>query len=430
MKVEDLRCFIPVGGRALRLRPLTHDVSKPCIRFLNRPLIEFAMIALAEQGVRNFIFGEYGYTNYTNLFDQYGEGVSFSSKYKIEPRVHIKHQPNLDDLGSADSYRLNMEYYDVNEPVLVVQGDNIFKIDLHDLVRKHEEKGAMMTIALFKVENVKNYGVAELGPDMRIKRFVEKPPPDKAPSNYINAGVYLLSPEIRREVEGEEVMKMKEERGRLDFGYDFIPYLVEKGIPVYGYELKVWYDLGTPESYLKAMKDVLYGALDIRVTEERLFSDKNIWVQGYSKESMKIREDILRKCRENKLTIEGVALIGRHTRIGDYTRIIDSNIDNFCIIGEKVNIEGSAIMDAARIGDCARISDSILGRKVIVESTCQKPTYIESTSTIGNAVNIKEGCKLIRTRVNPGLTIPPQMRYIEKFLQSYEDIVQLAEPTS
>ncbi|MCP8316612.1 MAG: NDP-sugar synthase, partial [archaeon] len=294
----------------------------------------------------------------------------------------------------------------------------------------HEEKGAMMTIALFKVENVKNYGVAELGPDMRIKRFVEKPPPDKAPSNYINAGIYLLSPEIRREVEGEEVMKMREERGRLDFGYDFIPYLVDKGIPVYGYELKVWYDLGTPESYLKAMKDILYGALDIRVTEERLFRDKNIWVQGYSKESMKIREDILRKCRENKLSIEGADLIGRHTRIGDYTKILDSNIDNFCIIGEKVNIEGSAIMDAAKIGDCAQISNSVIGRKVMIESNCQSPTYIESTSVIGNAVHVKEGCRLVRTRVDPGLTVPPQMKYIDKFLQSYEDVVHLAEPTS
>ena len=119
MNIEKLRCFIPVGGQAKRLRPLTHDISKPCIRFLNRALIEFPMATLAEQGVRNFIFGEFGYTNYTNLFDQYGEGVGFSAKYLIEPRVHIKHQPNLDDLGSADSYRLNVEYYDVRDPVLV-----------------------------------------------------------------------------------------------------------------------------------------------------------------------------------------------------------------------------------------------------------------------------------------------------------------------
>jgi len=426
MSVEKLRCFIPVGGQAKRLRPLTHDVSKPCVRFLNRALIEFSMATLAEQGARNFIFGEYGYTNYANLFDQYGEGVGFSAKYKIEPRVHIKHQPNLDDLGSADSYRLNMEYYDVRDPVLVVQGDNLFDMDLDDFIKKHEEKGALMTIALTRVEKVEEYGIAELDKDLRIKRFIEKPPAERAPSNLANAGIYLLSPEARKIVESEEVEKMMEERRRLDFGFDFIPYLVDKGFPVYGYELKVWYDVGSPERYLKAMHDVLYGKLDIRVSEERILPGRNVWVQGYSEESIKRRGEIVKKYRENKLSIEGAALIGRHTRIGDYSKISDSNVDNFCILGEHVKVERSAIMDAAKIGDYAQVSDSILGRKVVVESTRENPTCIESTSVIGNTVHIRKGCRLIRTRVNPGLTIPPDTTYIDRFLQNYEDVAQLA----
>ncbi|MEM1525400.1 MAG: NDP-sugar synthase, partial [Nitrososphaerales archaeon] len=252
-------------------------------------------------------------------------------------------------------------------------------------------------------------------------------PPDKAPSNYANAGIYLFSPEIRNEVNSEAVMKIMKERNRLDFGYDFIPYLVDKGIPVYGYELKVWYDVGSPENYLKAMKDILYGVINIRIAEERLFPDKNIWVQGYSKEALKVRNDILRRCIEGKLSIEGAALIGRHTRIGDHSRIIDSNIDNYCIIGEYVNIESSAIMDAVKIGDYAKISNSIIGRKVVINSTRQNPTHIEGLSVIGNAVRIGEGCKLINTKVNPYLIIPSHMTYINKFIQSYEDIVRLAE---
>jgi len=424
--IEKLRCFIPVGGQAKRLRPLTHDVSKPCVRFLNRALIEFSMATLAEQGVRNFIFGEYGYTNYTNLFDQYQEGVGFSAKYQIEPRVHVKHQPNLDDVGSADSYRLNVEYYDVSDPVLVVQGDNLFDIDLSDFTKAHEQKGAVMTIALTRVDKVEKYGIAELDKDVRIKRFIEKPLPERAPSNLANAGIYLLSPEVRKIVEDEEVRKIREERRRLDFGFDLIPYLVDKGFPVYGYELKVWYDVGSPERYLKAMLDVLHGKLSIRVMEERILPDRNVWVQGYSEESIKRREEIVRKYRENKLFIGGAALIGRHTRIGDYSNISDSNVDNFCILGEHVSVERSAIMDATKIGDYARISDSILGRKIVVESTRENPTRIESTSVVGNAVCIKKGCRLVGTRVNPGLTILQGMTYIDKFLQSSEDIVQLA----
>jgi len=426
LNIENLRCFIPVGGQAKRLRPLTHDISKPCVRFLNRPLIEFAMATLAEQGARNFIFGEYGYTNYSNLFDQYGEGVGFSAKYRIEPRVHIKHQPNLDDLGSADSYRLNMEYYDIRDPVLVVQGDNLFDIDLNEFIKKHEEKGALMTIALTRVEKVEDYGIAELDKDMRIRKFIEKPPAEKAPSNLANAGIYVLSPEVRKIVQSEEVKKIMEDRRRLDFGFDFIPYMVNRGFPVYGYELKVWYDVGNPESYLRAMREVLYGKLNIRVLEERILPNRNVWVQGFSEESIKRREELVRKYKENKLFIDGAALIGRHNRIGDYSNITDSNIDNFCILGEHVNVERSAIMDAAKIGDYVHVSDSIIGRKVTVESTRENPTSIESTSVMGNNVHIGKGCRLTKTKVNPGLIIPPSMTYIDKFLQSHEDVAELA----
>ena len=112
-------------------------------------------------------------TNYINLFDQYGEGVGFSAKYKIFPRIHIKHQPNIDDLGSAHSLGLNLEYYDIRDPVLVVQGDNLFKFDIADFAQKHREKGAIMSIALVTVEDTRQYGVAELDKKGRIHKFIE-----------------------------------------------------------------------------------------------------------------------------------------------------------------------------------------------------------------------------------------------------------------
>ncbi len=426
MELSRLRCFIPVGGEAKRMKPLTQDISKPCIRFLNRPLIEFPMAQLAEQGVRNFILGVRGYTNYTNLFDQYGEGVCLSAKYRIEPRVHIKYQPNLDDAGNADSYRLNMAYYDVRDPVLVIQGDNLFNLNLPELVRRHEESGAVMTIALARVENVEEYGIAELSDEMRIRRFVEKPSADAAPSKLANAGIYLLAPEVRELVESEDIRALMAHRGRLDFGYDFIPFLVDQGFPVYGYPLAVWYDVGSPERYLKTMHEVLHGALDIRILEERIAPGKNIWVQGYSEDSIKRRQEIARKYTEQKLSLEGAALIGRHTRIGDYSRIVDSNIDNFCILGEHVTVEKSAIMDAARIGEYTQISTSILGRKVVLDSTQQQPTYVTGESVLGNAVSIGRGCRLVRTRINPSLTIPPGLSYNNVFLQTSKDVIELA----
>jgi NDP-sugar pyrophosphorylase family protein len=426
MNLSKLWCFFPVGGKAKRLRPLTYDISKPCVRFLNRPLIEFSMATLAEQGIRNFIFGEYGYTNYVNLFDQYGEGIGFSAKYNIKPRVHIKHQPNLDDCGSADSYRLNVEYYNIVDPVIVVQGDSLFDIDLQSLIRSHEKTGAVMTIALARVDKVKDYGIADLDKDMKIKRFVEKPDEDDAPSSFANAGIYLLSPKVREIVGSDEVNRLVEERNRFDFGYDLIPYLVDNGFPVYGFKINSWYDVGNPLMYLRAMDAFLKGKSDIRVLEERILPNQNIWVQGYSEDSIKRREEIIKKYNENRLYLHDSILIGRHTRIGDFSKIQDSNVDNFCILGEHVNLERSAVMDGAKVGDYASIADSILGRKVVVESSRTDPTNIDANSVIGNCVRIRKGCKLIGTKVNPGLTIPPGMKYENRFLNNYEDVVELA----
>ena len=404
---ENLRVIIPVGGKAKRLLPLTAEVSKACIRLLNRPLIEISLICLARQGIRNFIFGVKGYTNYRSLHDQFESGVGFSARYGISPRIHIKYQPNIDDCGSADSARINMEYYDIIDPVFAVQGDNIFDININELIEFHQRKEAVMTIALRPVENVAGYGIAELNKDMEIRRFVEKPSKDEAPSNLANTGLYLVTPQIREIFKEKEVQEMIKNQRRLDFGYDFIPYLIRTGRPVYGYVLKgSWYDVGTPERYLEAMRDMLYGKLKslkdcggVPAIKER------IWVQGESKESIKRREIIVEKLKKGKIQLEGAVLIGRHCQIEDGVRIRDSCVDNYSRIGKNVIIENSAVMDRAIIEDGAIIKNSIIGRHVTIKSSVKKPTIIENVSVVADDVTIEAGCHLNAVKVYPHLYV-------------------------
>src|SRR4030042_2351375 len=112
-ELSKLWVIIPVGGSATRLLPLTAETSKACIRLVNRPIIEISFLCLANQGIKNFILGVKGYTNYRSLHDQFESGVGFSARYGFSPRIHIKYQPNVDDFGSGDSARINLEYYDV-----------------------------------------------------------------------------------------------------------------------------------------------------------------------------------------------------------------------------------------------------------------------------------------------------------------------------
>jgi NDP-sugar pyrophosphorylase family protein len=401
--LERLRVIIPVGGKATRLLPLTAETSKACIRLLNRPLIDFSLLPLARQGIRNFIFGVKGYTNYRDLHDYFESGYGFSARYGITPRVHIKYQPNVEDLGSADSASINMEYYDVKDPVFAVQGDNIFDVNVKELVDFHQKKGAVMTIALRRVENVEGYGIADINRDMRIARFVEKPSPKEAPSDLANTGLYMVSPEIRKIFKEKGVEQIIKEKHRLDFGYDFIPYLISTGRPVYGYALEgSWYDVGTARRYLEAMKDMLDGKFaSLTDFGGRLSEVKRTWVQGESAESMKRRQEIIRKIKQGKIEVEGSVLIGRHCKVSDGVRMVNSCIDNYTQIGRGVEIEDSAVMDRVIVGDRATIKESIVGRHVTVSSSSRKPTRIESVSVIADDVIIEQGCLLTATKIYP-----------------------------
>lgn len=395
--------IIPVGGKAKRLLPLTAETSKACVRLMNRPMIEFSLLSLARQGIRNFIFGVKGYTNYRDLHDYFESGYGFSTRYEIEPRVHIKYQPNVDDLGSADSARISMDYYDVKDPVFAVQGDNIFDVNVKELVDFHEKKGATMTIALREVDNVEGFGIADINREKRIARFVEKPSAKEAPSNLANTGLYMVSPEIRKIFKEKGVKQIIKENHRLDFGFDFIPYLIKTGRPVYGYTLKgSWYDVGTPKHYLEAMHDMLHGRFS-SLTDfgGKIGEEKRLWVQGESSEALKSRKEIMAKIKKGRIKVEGAVLIGRHCRIGDGARIVDSCIDNYTQIGKNAVIEKSAIMDRGIIGENAEIKDSIIGRHVTVLSNSKKPTKIDRVSVVADDVTLAEGCRLTATKIYP-----------------------------
>jgi NDP-sugar pyrophosphorylase family protein len=404
---SKLRAIIPVGGEAKRLKPLTAEVSKAVVRIFAKPIVEFAMAELAAQGVRNFIFGVKGYENYVTLFDYFKDGTDFSASYDVSPRVHIKYQPNVEDLGSADSVRINLEYYDIVDPVIVVQGDNLFDLDLASLLAFHEERKALMTVALTEVDDVEGYGIADLADDGRIRKFVEKPKKGEAPSKLANSGIYVLSPgisEVYREPGVEAIMK---ERGRLDFGMDFIPYLTENGHPVYGYRMEgCWYDVGTPRGYLKTMGEVLHGSRTSFYLGEPVKGADRVWIKGQSVESQRRRDSIVRAAMQGDIKMKGGVQLGRHCQVGRGTSIEESCVDNYCIIGEDVTIKASAILDRVVVGDGAEIVDSVIGRHVRVQSSLEHPTRIKGLCVLGNDVSVGEGCTLNAVKVFPHRSIP------------------------
>ena len=420
MDVSELKVISPIGGEAKRLKPLTVEISKACVRMVCRPLIEVPMLCLALQGVKTFVLGVKGYLNYKSLQDYFGDGTGFSAEHHIEPRIHVKYQPNESDIGSADSLRINYNYYDIKEPVFIMQSDNIFDLSLKDFIDFHERKKALMTIVLKEVSDTSEYGVAIVDSDGRIKRFLEKP--KESPSNLANTGLYLLSPGIRDILNSEDAKAMMK-KGSFDIGNDLIPYLTDRGYPVYGYVSdKTWFDVGSPSRYLEATREILKGKLGYLKEFEGKVCD-GVWVEGQSRESLERRKAIVEKSGDGRISLEPPVLIGRHCQINDGARIADSVIDNFSIIGKNVIVEHSVIMDRVIIEDSAVIKDSIVGRHCTIRSSSSRPTLIEGISVIGDDVTVGEGYHLKTTRVWPHIKLPSRVDLEGKNIVEPQDLL-------
>ena len=140
------------------------------------------------------------------------------------------------------------------------------------MVEFHDARGAEATIALTQVEDPSAFGVVPTAADGGVIAFVEKPAPGSAPSDWINAGTYVLEPSfldripprLNVSVERETFPRLLEQPGRL-FGYRTDAY---------------WLDIGTPEKYLQAHADVLRGRVGRPPTPGARELSEGIWTQG------------------------------------------------------------------------------------------------------------------------------------------------------
>lgn len=393
------KAIIPLGGLGTRLYPLTVDTSKAVVRFLNRPLIEHVLIRLAMQGVKEFYLGVSGYYNYTQISDYLGGGERIAAALSLPlDSIRVRYQPNIPTTGNAESVKIIMDYYGIEEPVLVVQGDLVFSIDLYEFWEAFRSSGASMGVALKEIEegeDITRFGVAELGGDMMLRRFVEKPrTPEEAPSRLINTGIYIVGRWIRSFFEGPEGSGMRA-RGLTDFGSHVIPEILRRGYRVRGYVVKgFWFDIGTPESYLRAALHLLktLPPEDLRATTVY----KGVKMMGRSRLSAGLHARIVDMVESRRLFFEGDALLGRHISLSEGVYISDSVIDNYTIVSRGSKISRSVVMDRCYIDSEAHVEGSIVGRHARIGRGAKI-----IGSVVGNNANIEDEAVVINSKIWP-----------------------------
>jgi mannose-1-phosphate guanylyltransferase len=235
-----MRAVVLVGGFGTRLRPLTATVPKPMLPVGHRPILERLVEQLGSAGVTEVVLA-LGFKP-EPFIDAFPDGTCAGVRlaYAVEP----------EPLDTAGAIRFAVEHAQIDETFVVMNGDVLTDLDVSVLVAFHRERGAEATLHLTPVDDPSAYGVVELDGVGRVRRFVEKPAPGTAPSNFVNAGTYVLEPSVLGHLEPGTRSSIERE---------IFPLVAERETLFALATDDYWIDTGRPETYLQANLDLLDG---------------------------------------------------------------------------------------------------------------------------------------------------------------------------
>jgi len=357
------KAVILVGGQGTRLRPLTYNTPKPMVPVLNVPFLEHVIRNLKEHNVTEIVLAQhYLAESMTNYF---GDG----SKLGVKLYYVMEDSPR----GTAGAVK-NVEKH-LDGTFLVLNGDIFHNRDFTGMLKFHHRHKAKATIVLSPVEDPIHFGVIETDRNNRVKRFLEKPKPEEVTTNMINAGTYVLEPEVLKRIPPDT---------RFSFERDVFPQMLTDGEAVYAYPTdNYWMDTGTPEKYLQLHRDLLIGKHDGYTFNKDVNIGKECKIHPSAQLSGKIiMGDNCSVARGVRLS--GPVVIGSNCAIREDAVITDSVIWCNVNIGQRAVIKSSILADNCKIGDDSYLIDAVLGDHV----------------TVSDGVKLKPGIRIL-----PGETV-------------------------
>ena len=268
--MKNVTAVILGGGRGNRLFPLTLERAKPAVAFAGKyRLIDIPISNCINSNIKRvFVLTQFLSTSLhrhikqTYHFDTFTDGFVDILAAEQTPQGEDWFQ------GTADAVRATLNHicYYKSDEVLVLSGDHLYRMDYADLIRRHRETGADITICVYPVPRAQasRMGLLRVTGDGQVMEFQEKPQDSavvdsfRAPGKLFEArglpmegerflasmGVYVFKPEVLR--------KVLSHKDRTDFGHDIIPAAIN-GYRVMSYPFtKYWMDIGTIGAFFEA----------------------------------------------------------------------------------------------------------------------------------------------------------------------------------
>ncbi|WP_288956501.1 glucose-1-phosphate adenylyltransferase [uncultured Polaribacter sp.] len=374
------------GGQGSRLYPLTKDRSKPAVPIAGKyRLVDIPISNCINSDIkRMYVLTQFNSASLNAHIKNTYHFSFFSSAFvdvlAAEQTIHSDKWFQ----GTADAVRQSMHHFLQNdfEYALILSGDQLYQMDFNDMIQKHEESGAEISIATYPVnaKDATSFGLLKTNEENTITSFIEKPGAKLLPNwtsdvgdemkaqgrDYLaSMGIYIFNREL--------LVKLMENPDTNDFGGEIIPQAIEKHKTLsYQYE-GYWEDIGNIDSFFEAN----LGLTD-DVPQFDLYNEKGVYTRARILPTSKISGSILNKavigdgCIIQAEKIER-SVIGIRSRIGKNSlisntymmgndfyetleQVAEEKIEIMMGIGDRCYIHNCIVDKNCRIGDDVRIN--------------------------------------------------------------------------
>jgi dTDP-glucose pyrophosphorylase len=218
---------VMAGGRGERLMPLTDDIPKPMLKVAGRPILERIVLHLVGHGIREI------YLSIHYLADvierHFGDGAAFG--------CDIRYLREDEPRGTAGALALLPAIPD--EPVVVMNGDLLTQFDVGDMIDRHQDSHAVMTIGVARYLHQVPFGCLEVDADGGVVSIEEKP----TMARTINSGIYVIDPSVLARVPRDRPSTLPA----------LVEDTLERGGLVRAYDIDDdWLDIGRREELARA----------------------------------------------------------------------------------------------------------------------------------------------------------------------------------